>query len=316
MKIELSVKNRLVPILWLALLCSPQLGWTVTKTWIPSAPLADSPDKKGNQLTIRLQFADPNNKGQVMTQDITINVAGWDPTKETWIQAQNRKAKAIADAITNAKLNGVKAKLNQTFVQQFNPITKKWVKVQGASSVVIDGLTVDPKNRKDPVWLRVKDPTREPGNGVGGKLPQKGGGAPYEGSMGGTRAGMSTGTDPTGSPSLFAFGFYTANGNTTDIAVLSGASGLTASQILGDLASQFNSLYSQSGLTADYNTTTDSLTFDQSLNGNQIFFEADTDTGIDFTMQVDAGTPEPTSLFLLGSGFLSVGCFLRKRAIA
>lgn len=49
-------------------------------------------------------------------------------------------------------------------------------------------------------------------------------------------------------------------------------------------------------------------------SGNQIFFEADTDTGIDFTMQVDAGTaPEPGSLLLLSSGFLSLGCLVGKK---
>jgi hypothetical protein len=143
-----------------------------------------------------------------------------------------------------------------------------------------------------------------------GELPQKGGGGPYEGSTGGTGAGISTGTDPTGSPSLFALGFYTANGNTTDIAVLSGASDLTDSQILGDLASQFNSLYGQSGLTADYNTTTDSLTFDQSLNGTRYFSKPTRIPGSTSPCRWMQGPPSLPAFSCLAQAFSAWGASL------
>jgi hypothetical protein len=88
---------------------------------------------------------------------------------------------------------------------------------------------------------------------------------------------------------------------------LSGASGMTDSQILSTLASQFNTLYSSSGFTANYDSFTDTLSFNQLLDAtSNNFYMADTDTGIDATMSLSTtGTPEPSSLLLLGSGVLA-----------
>jgi len=117
-----------------------------------------------------------------------------------------------------------------------------------------------------------------------------------------------------GQPSLFSFGIYTANGSTADFATIVGQSGWNDRQILGALASQFNSLYSSSAVTAIYNLSTDVLGFNQNLSNNLVFWEADTDTGIDFSMQLDAGSaPEPSTLAMLGSALLGLGGVLRRR---
>jgi len=281
MKSRTPQMKRLMLILWLASLCIPQSGWgqqLTAVTWIPGVPKDDSPNKKGDIFTTRVQFADPNNKGQVITDDITVNIVKWDG-KEAPLLAQQRKAKAFADAINNAKLNGVSATLSPDSTLVFNRFTRTWVSVPLAQSVTVNGLAIDPKNKKGPVWGCLKDPTKEPHGGTP-PPPWKG---TYTPSMGGTGSGLSTGVDPDNAPSLLSFGFYTEDGQTIDVATLIGAAGQTESEIMTQLASLFNSLYSQSGFTAYFDAVTDTLTFDRPLNsGQQIFFIADTDTGVEF----------------------------------
>ena len=59
---------------------------------------------------------------------------------------------------------------------------------------------------------------------------------------------------------------------------------MTARQILSTLASQFNTQYSSSGFIANYDSFTDTLSFNQLLDATSSdFYLADTDTGIDFS---------------------------------
>lgn len=286
-------------------------------SWMPGVPLDDSPNKKNDTLTYRLQFVDPNNANGVTTSDVTVNVAAWDPKTETALQAQARKTKAIADAINAAKLNGVTAAVmpKQTGIV-WDPIRRQFVPVI-QQELTLNGLAIDPQRVRDPQIAVVKDPTKQPQGGRA-NLPQKsggGGGSMYNGSMNGTKSGMSTGVDPFGSQSMIAFGFYSNSGSTIDVATLLPSAGETDNQILGGLASAFDTDFGQSGFTADFNAAQDTLTFDQPLNDNFFFFTDDTDTGINFNMQIAAlpSVPEPSSMLLMGSGLLGIGTILRRR---
>ncbi len=301
MKRRISLIKRLVATFWLASLCVPQSSWAQKKetaAWTPSAPFQGSPQVPPNKppkppkfLTLGLQYEDPNNKGQAVTGNVQITVAKWDRPpkgKETFFEAQHRKAKAIADAINNANLGNVKANLGPDTMIVKWPGRNGWIviPVPIAQTVTITNLFSTPK--KPTYWQLIgPDVTREIGNGVvpGPRLIPN---PEYKGTMDGARSGMSTGVDPFGEPSVIAFGFYSSKGEVVEVATLVGAEGLSDSEILGELASQFNSLCEDCGLTAVYNPTSDTLGFDQSLGGDRIFFMADTDTGVGFGMSVSA----------------------------
>src|ERR1700691_3455916 len=99
MKSRTSLVAKIILSVSLTLLSCPQSGWAQVKLqqtlWPPSIPEDNSPNAKNDELTVRLQFVDPNNNKQVTSADITIKVDKWDGKKETFYQAQLLKAVAI-----------------------------------------------------------------------------------------------------------------------------------------------------------------------------------------------------------------------------
>ena len=321
MKIALPKFTRLALALFIVSLGGINSGQAqmqvVQGTFTPGIPLDSSPNAARQQLAVQIQY---NNGGRTPGRaTTTIQVGAWNPNTETIFQAQNCKARAAAADITAANINGITAATSQRMGWLQSPINGRWF-WGPVLDVTVSGMVID---RNNPTAIStVRDPTRE-GNGGnlrlqgGGGGGGGGGGSMYRGSMHGSGSGMSSGVDPMGNPSLFSFSFYSNNGQTLDVATLSGASGMTDSQILSTLASQFNTLYSSSGFTANYDSFTDTLSFNQLLDAtSDNFYMADTDTGIDFTMSLSTtGTPEPSSLLLLGSGVLGLSGLLRKQLL-
>jgi hypothetical protein len=299
MKSRMSLIRRAVLILWLASLGISQSSWAETVEKI----VPNSAAFTGNTLEIQLQYEDPDNKGKVKVTAVSVTVDPWNPAKEFQLQAQDRKAVAIADAINKAKLNNVTATLvtedkskkgkdKRVTVPLVNPFTGQWVWVYGRR-IKIDGLAVDPnpKDPKDPpplvAWLN--DKTGELKGSSTTKIPNIKLieiPVPSTGSMDGKRSGMSSGVDPSGRPSVFSFGIHSDDDNADYVATLAGAADMTDSEILTELASKFNSLCGACGYTAYYNPTTDKLMFDRPLDPNLVFITVDTDTGIQFDMEL------------------------------
>lgn len=318
MKIKLISIRHLAMVLCVVSLWGINSGWAqlqvVQGTFTPGVPVDSSPNRAGQQLAVQIQYDNGGmTPGRATT---TIQVGAWNPNTETIFQAQNRKARAAAADITAANINGITAATAQRMGWLQSPVNGRWF-WGPVLDVTVSGMVIDRNNRT--AISTVRDPTRE---GTGGNVRLQGGGggggSMYRGSMNGTGSGMSSGVDPLGDLSLFSFGFYSNDGQTLDVATLTGATGMTDSQILGALAVEFNSLYGQSGFTADFNSATDTLSFDQLLNANQdTFYMGDTDTGIDFNLQLSTtGAPEPSTLLFFGSGLLGIGGVLRRRLTA
>lgn len=135
---------------------------------------------------------------------------------------------------------------------------------------------------------------------------------------------MSTGMDPTGAQSVIALGVYDSSAidacdptATTcpgeDIASLNPGPGVSENTILQELGTEFNTDFGSSGFVASYDPTTDMLSLDTTLNAPEVFFTADTDTGISYSIEVDA-VPEPSSLFMLAFAVAGLALLGRRKA--
>lgn len=88
------------------------------------------------------------------------------------------------------------------------------------------------------------------------------------------------------------------------------APGMTDAEILGTLALWFNQDYSSDGFTASYDPTADSLSIDQTLPNTDWLYEGNSDTGMNFSSEMDF-VPEPTSALLISATL--VGSLVRRR---
>jgi hypothetical protein len=77
--------------------------------------------------------------------------------------------------------------------------------------------------------------------------------------------------------------------------------GETAAQVLGDLATLFDNLFSSDGLTATFDPFADSLSLDQPLTPFESLFTQNTDSGLELDPFL-APVPEPPTFLLLGIG--------------
>jgi hypothetical protein len=88
--------------------------------------------------------------------------------------------------------------------------------------------------------------------------------------------------------------------------------GETNAQVLNDLATLFDSLFSADGLTATFDPLTVALSLDQQLTPFETLFTQNTDPGLELDAFL-APVPEPPTILMLGVGLASLGTLLRKR---
>jgi hypothetical protein len=125
--------------------------------------------------------------------------------------------------------------------------------------------------------------------------------------------GPLSGVDSSGGLSTFSasFGFF----GLTDSATVFYSAGLTPAGLASEMYSQLLAGL-PSSLQPDLSLSGDEIAFSFPLGQSAYFVQStSTDTGVGLTGGT-ATAPEPSSLALLGSGFLGVGGLLRKRWLA
>jgi len=179
-----------------------------------------------------------------------------------------------------------------------------WIQIAGVTQAVSVGS------------LKQPDPTKEAGGGANWQANPGGQTPSTRPSMGGSgsSSGLSSGLDPTGNPSMVGFGFWdpTTPDPTLFIVGLFPTSGQNDGQVLGALASLFNSEFASDGFTATYNPLTDTLMLDQAIPGTDFMWFANTDTGLDFIGD-DPATPLPGALPLFATGLGALGFLAWRR---
>jgi hypothetical protein len=170
--------------------------------------------------------------------------------------------------------------------------------------------------------------TGELGNGQGtfnpGRTPSSGSMMGSAGGSGGPQqaiffglgasAGLTTGLDYSGDPSVVGIGFIDETSSTPIdyIAAFDPTAGMDDEQVFTDLSELFNEDYSSDGYTSTYDPTTDTFTINQPLPAGDYTWVSDSDTGL-YIQDTFETTPEPGSMVLLGTGLAGLVTFLRRK---
>jgi hypothetical protein len=130
----------------------------------------------------------------------------------------------------------------------------------------------------------------------------------------GASAGLTTGLDYSGDPSVVGIGFIDETSSTPIdyIAAFDPTAGMDDEQVFTDLSELFNEDYSSDGYTSTYDPTTDTLTINQPLPAGDYTWVSDSDTGL-YIQDTFETTPEPDSMLLLGTGLAGLVTFLRQK---
>lgn len=297
----------------------PVLGSTVIGAGIPTGP---SPDAKGNLYSLDVYYFEADGslgKATVEVPNIPVTQGLPNPTAAQIAAARTAKAKAIADAINKAQLNGVKAAVNGADPTQ--------ITVDGVRQSI--GTYKFPKPGTPGTYLGAPI-TRTPGNRVTGELgntqfnfKQGGGGSGgssgsmYQGSIGGLGSGaVASGFDASGFQSLIGFGFidYSPSVPISYTESFSPSPGMSEIDALGMLADLFNRDYAPSGYTASFDPNIDALAIDQFLPPQAALWSSDSDTSLDLMTQLIA-IPEPSPAGLIAVGGLFAWLFSRQRSV-
>jgi hypothetical protein len=300
---------------------TPTLGSTQAGAGIPRD---NSPNIKGTSYMLQIFYFD--NMGNLQKSNVTVPItktAGLpNPTAAQLAAASAAKADAIVKAINAANLNGVMAMLQMMTRQAtFNGVTfqQTWYTINGVRQSVQNYPTPKPGGPKtylgSPFYKLRPDPTFESGDSQNNFMPggSSSPGSMFQGMLNGS-GGTATGMDVNNNPSVVGFGFidyssltapvyYTANFNPTV--------GMTDDQVLGGLASVFNTDYASSGFTATYDPTSDSLSIDQLLPNNDALWQDNSDTGLFYSMSLNT-VPEPASASTI-LAVIAIGLLARKR---
>ncbi len=297
---------------------APVLGSTTLGAGTPTGP---SPDTKANLYSLDVYYFNADGslgKSSVPVPGIPVTAGLPNPTAAQILAARTAKAAAIVAAINAATLNGVTAVVD--------PKDPTLYTVGGVRQSV--GKYKFPTPGTDGTYLGPAI-TRTPGNRVTGELGNTqfnfkagGGGSSSSGSMyrgsldgPGTSSGtFASGLDASGFQSVIGFGFINESTSTPlDYTVsINLSSGMTDADVLGLLASLFNTAYSSSGYTATYDLLTNSLSIEQLLSSEDVLWSSDSDTSLDLTTNMISAVPEPGTVSLLVFGPFGLFAFRRR----
>jgi hypothetical protein len=192
--------------------------------------------------------------------------------------------------------------------------------VNGATQTVINPGTRNASLSSGVFRSPENTTTGEIGNGMGMFTPgaPSGGGGKAQATFSGlgALAGLTTGLDPSGNPSVIGFGFLDETSSTPVdyIAAFLPDSGMDDEQVLTKLSLIFNQDFSVDGYTSTYDPITDTLSIDQLLSPLDYTWAADSDTGLFLDDSLNTiPTPEPSSVVLLSTGLIGFLLLLKRK---
>jgi hypothetical protein len=334
----------------------PRQGSQTVTAGMPTGPSPDAANKQYTITVYYTDPTGKNTSTNVMVPDIPVTAGLPNPTAAQVSTASAAKQAAIIKAINAANIaikpvvvNGVTyekvtaaadaktvpggmyptgQKMPQVIFTPRGPVVVQVPVFAPAdfSSYTVNGVTqrvINPGTAGAKLGgglQAANNVTGETGNGkvsfTTGSPTSAGGRSEATFSGPGALAGLSTGLDPSGNPSLVGFGFIDETSSTPVdyLAAFYPQAGMTDLDVLSDLSSLFNEDFASAGYTSRYDADTDTLSIDQLLPDGDFTWSANSDTGLFLDDSLNT-VPEPGSLLLLGTGLAGLAaCLRRKRA--